>query len=119
MGGCRCKVRRHVFGRSAGDLQPKGIRAKVELVVPAQLAVFADASAAEELVVLPRRIDASARFVREVHLAFHAVVEAEPEAVVFKDLESSDFFHRQEEHMAQGPAISRAISKRFIAWSIC
>src|SRR5207249_2339914 len=94
MGARALAVGRKIFGLSPGHPQPKGIRAEVKLLVPSQLAKFPDVGAAEVVVILPRRINTGVRFIREVHLAFHAVVEAEPDAIMIEDFQADDFFNK-------------------------
>src|SRR5438094_51153 len=95
MDGARvAKIGEQVFGLLAGELQPKGVRAEIQFAGPSQgPPLFTQASLAVELVIVPGSEHTSAGFGGEVHLPFHAVVEAKPDAVIVEPLESHDFLH--------------------------
>jgi len=57
--------RREGGGRLARHLQPKGLRAKVQLLIPSQLAGVANARAAKIGVIPPRRVNPGVRFAGE------------------------------------------------------
>jgi hypothetical protein len=66
-------------------LQPERIRTEIKLVVPKQFTAVADARLAKVFVAFPHRKNTGARFPGKIHFTFHAVVEAQPDAVVFQN----------------------------------
>jgi hypothetical protein len=81
------------FGFFAGHLQPERIGTKINLVVSKQFAKITDARLAEIFVAVPKSKNTRARFGRKIHFAFRAVIETQPDAVVFQNFDSGDFFH--------------------------
>jgi len=76
----------------AGHLQPDRIGTKINLVVPKQFAVIANARLAKIFVIVPKSKNTRARFSGKIRLAFHAVVEAQPDAVILQNFDGGDFF---------------------------
>jgi hypothetical protein len=82
-----------IFGLFAGDLQPKGIGAKIKLARPSQDAALpADGRAAEESVVAPRRENPLAYLGGKIHFACDAVLKAQPNAIAIQDVHRFDLY---------------------------
>ena len=95
MGGESFEVGKEVFRLLTTDLQPESIGAQVQFSGPRERSVVGHAGLAEESIVTPSGEDSLADQVSEIGFPFHAVVEAKPDPLVFKDPQNKDFFHSQ------------------------
>jgi hypothetical protein len=75
------------FRHLAGHLQPERIGTEIKLVIPEQFPAIADARFAKIVVAVPKRKNTRARLLGKIHLSFHAVVEAQPNAITVQDLQ--------------------------------
>ena len=79
------------------DFQVKRIGAKLNLIVPSDLAMIPDVHILKKLVVIPNPKDAFSDESREVDFAFRAVIEFDVNAVIrsrFNSNRSDKFVHK-------------------------
>jgi hypothetical protein len=73
------------FGFLTCHPQPKGISAKINLIIPDQFANFADPSLSKVFVIVPKGKNSGARLRRKIDFAFRAVIKAQQETVVIEN----------------------------------
>jgi hypothetical protein len=106
MGGMLfAQIGEQIFGLLAGDLQPEGIGAKIELTRPSQdAALLTNGCTAEVSVVFPRCEDTLACLGRKIHFACDAVIEAQPNTIAVQYIHGRNLYHRVNNSTARAAA---------------
>ena len=83
----------------AGDLQPKGIGAKIKFAGPRQdSALSSDGGAAEECIVGPWRKNSFACMRRKIHFPFGTIFEPQPDTISVKYFSGHDLCHKKHDN---------------------
>ena len=94
-GGFLSQVGEQVLGLLAGHLQPKRVRAEIQLARPGQRPpMLPNAGLAEESIVAPGGKHPFPYVRRKLGFAFHAIIEPEPDAVIVEHFEGNDSCHK-------------------------